>query len=165
MVVRVATEEDLKIIDDIYNQAVEHGGLTADLTPLTSEKRIEWFHDHSSIKYPIFVALEKNQVAGFVSISPYRKGREALSETAEISYYVDKSCHRRGIATTLIKHAESICIENGIKTLFAIILESNQPSIGLMLQHGYTLWGRLPNVARFGSVQVSHVYYGKRLVE
>ena len=58
---RPASIDDISIIDDIYNQAIKHGGQTADAVPLTEERRLSWFDNHSVDKYPISI-IEKNGI-------------------------------------------------------------------------------------------------------
>ncbi|TNE72845.1 N-acetyltransferase family protein [bacterium] len=164
MLIRFAHQSDLHQIDAIYNQAILAGELTADLKPWSPEKRLLWFGEHPSETHPIFVALEDDSIAGFLSVSPYRKGREALSKTVEISYYVDSTHRSKGIASKLLEEAETFCKAKAYKNIFAIILESNSPSIQLLKKFGYQQWGHLPNVAEFKGKEVGQVYFGKRIL-
>jgi phosphinothricin acetyltransferase len=163
MVIRKAEIKDIDSIDTIYNQAIYSKYIVADLTPWTPKKRIKWFEDHNN-NYPIFVAEKEHDVIGYITISPYRPGRMALKQTAEISYFIDENNKRKGIAKKLIAYVESKCSELGIKTLFAIIIDCNKASIGLIEKCGYTIWGHLPNIAVFDVVEVGHLYYGKRII-
>jgi phosphinothricin acetyltransferase len=104
-----------------------------------------------------------NIVTGFVYIDSYRPGRTALKQTAEISYFVDKNYRRRGIGRKLIGFMESQCNDLGIKTLFAIIIDSNEASIKLIEKCGYKKWGHLPKIAIFDNIETGHLYYGKRI--
>ncbi|WP_126970876.1 GNAT family N-acetyltransferase [Gynurincola endophyticus] len=163
MKIRNATIADITAIDNIYNQAVSLKFKTADLMPLTKEKRKKWFEDHND-HYPVFVAEIDHKVVGYLAVSAYRPGRMALRETAEISYYIDSSYQRRGIGKQLIEHAEAKCASLGLKTFIAIIIDSNDASIELLKKYNYEKWGHLPNVAVFEDKEIGHVYYGKRIV-
>jgi len=83
--IRIAREEDLAQIVEIYNHAVAQRGATADLTPVDTESRKEWFRSHTPEAHPIWVADLKGRILGWCSLSPYRPGRMALRYTAEIS--------------------------------------------------------------------------------
>ena len=165
MNIRTATFDDIEMIVDIYNQAIAAGQRTADITPVSTEDRKKWFEDHSPDKYPILVAFEDNLIVGYLTISPYRPGRIALRHTAEVSYYIHFEHHRQGIASKLLHHAIDICPSLQIKTLFAILLDSNQGSIRLLEKFGFEKWGHLPRVAEFDGIEAGHLYYGLRIDE
>lgn len=164
MLIRKAAAGDLAAIDRIYNQSVAAKFIVADLTPFTAAKRAEWFREHGE-RYPVLVAerTEGSGIIGFLSLSPYRPGREAVKQTAEASYFVDESSRRTGVAGALLTHAEAMCGELGIKTLFAVIIDRNAPSIAFIEKHGYRRWGHLPGVAVFDGSEAGHLYYGKRI--
>lgn len=161
--IRVAEWKDIESFVDIYNQAVESGQKTADLKPVTLNCRRQWFEDHKPDKYPILVAEFNNIVIGYATISAYRPGRQALRFTAEISCYVHFNYHRQGAASSLLQYAIHMCPSLQIKTLFAILMDSNTASIRLLEKYGFEKWGHLPRVAEFDGVEVGHLYYGLRI--
>jgi L-amino acid N-acyltransferase YncA len=163
MNIRIAKLEDLEAIVEIYNQAVAAGRKTADITPVSINDRKIWFQAHHPDKYPILVAEKGNMIIGYLSISPYRPGRMALRHTAEVSYYVHFEHHRQGTASNLLKHAISMCPSLQIKTLFAILIDTNLVSIRLMEKYGFEKWGHMPRVAEFDGVEAGHFYYGLRI--
>ncbi|EPZ99760.1 hypothetical protein QA264_10030 [Glaesserella parasuis] len=53
---RLAQQDDLTRILEIYNQVIERRTVTADLVPATKENRQTWFNQHlNHAKYPIWV--------------------------------------------------------------------------------------------------------------
>jgi phosphinothricin acetyltransferase len=165
MNIRIAILEDLEAIVEIYNQAIAAGQKTADITPVTADVRKTWFETHTPNKYPILVAEEGDVIVGYLTISPYRPGRMALRHTAEVSYFVHFEHLRQGIASNLLKHAIRMCPSLEIKTLFAILIDSNHGSIRLLEKYGFEKWGQLPRVAEFYGIEVGHLYYGLRIEE
>ena len=163
MLIRLAQPDDLPAIVDIYNQSIPSQQSTGDTQPLRVEDRKTWFAEHSPDGHPIFVAEVNEQVAGWCSLSPYRPGRAALRFTAEISYYIALSQHRRGLGTVLVEHALAACPALEIRHLFAIVLEGNQASLGLLEKMGFEQWGYLPRVANFNGKEVGHLYYGRHV--
>lgn len=161
--IRLAQIGDLPAIVDIYNQAIPSRQATADTEPVRLEDRLAWFREHRQEEHPIFVADPDGQVAGWCSLSAYRPGRAALRATAEISYYIAPAYQRRGIGTALIEHALAACPALGIRHLFAIVLENNQASTGLLEKMGFERWGYLPRVADFDGVEVGHLYLGRHV--
>ena len=163
MNIRIAESKDLEAIVEIYNQAISAGQKTADLTPFTTDDRKQWFEGHTPDKYPIIVAEEKEQVLGYLTISSYRSGRNALRHTAEISFFIHFEYHRQGIASSLVNYAIEICPKLKIKTLFGILLDSNKASVKIFEKFGFEKWGHLPRVADFDGAEVGHLYFGLRI--
>ena len=161
--IRTAKLEDLEAIIKIYNQAVNSKFETADTTEIKTADRTEWFLKHEPDKYPIFIYEKQGEVLGWLSISPYREGREALKYTAEISYYIHRKYKRQGIGSKLIEHVLLAGKELGYKTIFAIILDKNTASIELLKKFGFTEWGHMPDVADFNGEECGHIYMGRRL--
>jgi phosphinothricin acetyltransferase len=165
MNIRIAELKDLEAIVAIYNQAIVAGQKTADITPVTTEDRRKWFEDHAPDQYPLLVAENVNLIVGYLTISAYRPGRMALRHTAEVSFFVHFDHHSQGVASGLLQHAIGMCPALQIKTLFAILMDSNQASIGLLEKYGFEKWGHMPRVAEFDGIEVGHLYYGLRIKE
>jgi phosphinothricin acetyltransferase len=161
--IRSAQESDLPAIVAIYNQAVADRFATADLSPVTIDRRKQWFDEHEPSAFPIYVFEDDGVVRGWCSLSCYRSGREALLGTAEISYYVASDSRGRGVGSALVQHAILEAPRLGKRVLFAILLERNRASIRLMEKCGFEVWGRLPDVALIEGELVSHLYYGRRV--
>ncbi|MCW3121630.1 MAG: sortase-like acyltransferase [Flavipsychrobacter sp.] len=161
--IRLAKQEDQEQIISIYNQAIDAGFQTAFTERVTVGDRLSWFAEHSVAAYPLFVYEVGNEVAGWLSVSPYRSGRAALRFCAEVSYFVHRDHQKQGIGTQLLVHALDACKKLNYRTVLAIILDRNAPSIKLMQHAGFEQWGHLPGVADFDGVVCGHVYYGKTL--
>jgi L-amino acid N-acyltransferase YncA len=163
MSVRIAKPEDLKKIVEIYNQAISAGQRTADTMPMSIEDRLQWFEEHTPDKYPILIEEKDSLVIGYLTISAYRPGRAALRHTAEVSFYVHFDHHRQGVASRLLQHAIDLCPSLQIKSLFAILMESNTASIQQLKKFGFEQWAHLPRVADYDGVEVGQLYYGLRV--
>ncbi|MDX1586181.1 MAG: GNAT family N-acetyltransferase [Balneolaceae bacterium] len=153
-----AREEHLSRIDEIYNQAVRDGLRTAHLNPLTRRERREWFAGHKNEQFPVFVWLEDGTVWGWLSVSPYRSGRDALGEVAEISYYVDYQKHGEGIASELMRHAITFCKRASLRILVAILISGNDESIGLLEKFRFRESGRIERAIHYKDLFRDHVY-------
>lgn len=165
IIIRTACRNDLADIVMIYNQAVKAGFMTADMEPVTVEQRQKWFDEHLPNKHPIFVAEENNKVIGWLSLSPYRPGRKALQYTQEVSYYINFDSQGKGVASRLLQHAIDQSPKLNIKTLFAILISSNIPSIKLLEKFHFEKWGEFPRVANYNGIEVGQVYYGLRIAD
>lgn len=158
-IIRKAIDDDLSSIDDIYNQAILEKS-TAHVKPLAPEERRQWFSEHQHEMFPVLVAERDGMIIGWLSISPYRKGRMALHHTAEISYYVHSEYRNKGIGSTLLTKSIDNSKQLGYRVLIAIILEHNTPSIKLLKRFGFEQWGFLPEVADFDGLRFGQYYYG-----
>jgi phosphinothricin acetyltransferase len=126
-------------------------------------KRREWLSQHNPDTHPILVAEIDGVVVGWSSLSEYRPGRLALRRTAELSYYVHFDHHGQGIGSALIRASIDRCPKLRFRNLFAILLEDNTASIGLLEKFGFKRWGFMPKVAEFSDREVGHLYYGLRI--
>jgi L-amino acid N-acyltransferase YncA len=163
MKIRFAEEKDIHPINQIYNQSIPSKSSTAHLLPVSIEERVEWFKQHNTSQYPVFVAVENNVVIAWISLSPYRSGRQALRYTAEVSYYVHKDHQRKGIASSLMEYVIENCKKFTIKTLIAILMAHNINSIHLLKKFKFEEWGRLQKVLDIDGNEFDHLYYGLRV--
>ncbi len=163
MTVRLASEGDLPAIEAIYNQAVRRRFCTADLQPLGMDRRRMWLLAHEPMQFPVFVYEEDQIVLGWVALSAYRPGREALKDVAEISYYVDESRQNSGIGSRLVEYAILAARKLAKRVLLAIIIEGNQASICLVEKYGFEKWGYLPEAILVEGETRGHIYMGKLL--
>ena len=163
--IRFAGPADLPRIVGIYNQAILTQKVTGDVAPFSVEQRRQWFDQHDPDRYPLYVCVdESGQIAGFLSLSPYRD-RPAMSRTAEVSYYVDYACHHRGIGSKLMEAALQDCARLGKHVLVAILLEWNEPSLKLLEKYGFEKWGYLPDVVELSGRLCGHLIYGRKLTQ
>ncbi len=157
---RFATISDLPKITEIYNQAIRSKNATGDLTEFKEEDRIDWFNKFSKDDYPIYVVLYKKIVVGYSTISPYRPGRAAMSQVAEISYYIDYTFHGKGVGTKLIQFVLEDCPRINKKYLLAILLDINKSSVGILEKFHFTQWGHFPEIINLDGKKCGHLIYG-----
>ena len=163
MIIRLAEYMDLFAINEIYNQAIDNRISTADLSHITIEDRIKWFDGHNSELFPILVAEIGGEVVGWISLSPYRKGREGLKANVEVSYYIHNDYQKQGIASKLM--AEMICYSRKLnyRNLFAILIDANIGSIKLLEKFSFQKWAFLPEFVEIDGNIYNHVYYGLKI--
>lgn len=160
---RKAIKEDLALIVSIYNEAIRAGFQTADLEEIKTEDRIQWFEDHQKAPYDIFVLEVDKQVVGWLSLSPYRKGRGALITNAEISYYLSTSVQSKGLGSYMMEEGIKKARQKNIRNLIAILLAANNRSVILLQKYGFEEWGRLPEIANINQHIIDHLYFGLKL--
>lgn len=161
--IRKAEITDLSRLTEIYNQAILTHRCNCDTQISTVQERQQWFNEHQSDKFPIWVFEAEGKVAGYSYISPYRSGRNALHNVCEISYYIDFDYHRKGIGSQLVDYILQEAKVKGFKNVIAIVLSCNSRSIMLLKKYGFSEWGLLPEIAQFDDILFSHIYYGKKI--
>lgn len=160
--IRLAQPTDIPAIVAIYNEAVAQQQ-TADTEPITPDQRKEWLSEHSIDHYPVYVFEQNAIVVGWLSLSAWRPGRQALFGVAEVSYYITKAQHNKGIASQLLQYAINQAPALGLQHFIAILLADNEPSLHLLKKFGFEKWGHFPAVARFGETVKDQVVFGKNL--
>lgn len=164
MLIRQAQINDLEEITAILNQAINWGKATAITQEFRAAERIDWFKESTSGRYCILVSEdEQGKITGYVSITPYRKGRQAFLHTAEISYFIHFDHHKKGIASALMEEALDHCRKNEIKTLVAFLMAHNLPSVHFMEKYGFEQWGLFPRSITINGQEFDHAIYGKRV--
>ena len=164
-IIRRIEMADLEAANEIYNQAVRSKYQTAETEETSLVYRRHWYEEHLSGNNPVFVIEDLREVVGWVSLSEYRKGRNALRHTSEVSFYIRKDKQGQGIGTQLLNFVIDRAREINIKTLIAILLEPNTASIRLLEKFDFKKWGDMPNVAKFDGSECNHQYFGLRISE
>jgi len=142
---RIATENDLERIVEIYNSTVPTRLATADTEEVSVASKRDWFQAHTPDR-PILVHEEDGAVAAWVSFQPFY-GRPAYDGTAEISIYIAPGRRGQGLGTRLLREAMELAPDLGIRTLVSYIFSHNEPSLRLFDAFGFKEWGLLPDVA------------------
>ena len=157
--IRKAQNRDLPAIVNIYNQAICRGFCTADTETYSVKEKKEWFLAHDE-QYPVYVYETDDKIVGWLSVSPYRKGRKALRYTAEVSYYIDENFQRQGIGSRLLQYTIDKMAFLNFRTYIAILLDVNIASIQLLEKLNFQKWAHLPDVADFDGKACGQYYYG-----
>ncbi len=162
MTIRGATEAELPTILAIYNASIPGHTATADTEPVSVASRLGWFHAHNLDKRPLWIALEHDQIAGWLSCQSFY-GRPAYDATAELSVYIAPTWQRQGIASALLANVIEAAPRLGLKTLLGFIFAHNVASLRLFEKFGFQTWGFLPRVAVLDGEERDLVIVGHRL--
>ncbi len=146
MEIRTAEPGDLDQITEIYNEAVSSSLVTFDIIARDRETQLEWFESHKGI-YPSIVAIDRNIVLGFGSLSPYRD-RAAYRTTVEDSIYVRSNTRRSGVGKTIMESLIERAHSGGFHAVIARMYAGNEPSIALHGSLGFQQVGIEREVGR-----------------
>lgn len=159
---RFATEADLPVIVEIYNQTIPGRMVTADTSPVTVESRQAWFQAHNAHARPLWVAELDGKIVAWLSFNSFY-GRPAYNATVEVSLYVAETARRRGVGRWFLEYAIDWAAKHQITTLLGFIWAHNDPSLRLFEAYGFARWGHLPRVAVLDGIDRDLVIVGRRV--
>ena len=156
--------EDTEILLEILNETAETGANSPFTRPMTLDEITMMLNYWSNDNQPVYVLERKNRVLGWVSVTAFSWGTQACRQTGEISVYVKKEYHSKGLGYRLCQASIILGRRYGFENLVAWIMERNAASKMLTEAFGGTLWARLPNIARFGDRRSDVFLYGMSLL-
>lgn len=162
LVFRDATLNDLPTIVKIYNSVIPGRMVTADTEVVSIESKLNWFNNHTSLKRPLYVVEDEDEIIGWVSLESFY-GRPAYNQTAEVSIYLDEHARGKGYGKEILKTIIDKAPSFGIKSLLGYIFAHNEPSLKLFKNFGFEQWALFPNVAVLDGVERSLIIVGKRV--
>ncbi len=163
ILIREACLDDLAAIVAIYNSTIPDKQATADLAPVSVDSRRTWFDAHQQPHRPMYVLTDaSDQVLAWATFSDYYP-RSAYRISAEISLYVRADQRGRGLGRQLLQFMLALAPSLGIRNVLAVIFAHNHGSVALFEQHGFALWGTLPQVCDLDTRLADIVILGKRL--
>jgi L-amino acid N-acyltransferase YncA len=133
---RDATEADLPAILEIYNDVLLTTTAVYSEAAHTLEMRQAWFNERKSAGFPVIVAEQGGEIAGFATYGHFRVW-PCYRFTVEHSVYVQRNKRGQGISkillATIIDHAKSA----GKHALIAGVDSENEVSLQLHKKFGF----------------------------
>ena len=137
ILIRHAEESDLPAMLEIYNEIIVNTTAVWHDEPHTLEMRKTWFAQRKEQGFPVFVAVEEEQLLGFSTIGPFRPW-PGYRYTVENSVYVAANCRGKGVANGLMPPLITAAKELNLHAIVAGIEASNEASIKLHNKFGFT---------------------------
>jgi phosphinothricin acetyltransferase len=135
-IIRLATEADAAAVRRIYRPAVEDEATSFE-TEVPSIEEMAARISTTQQRTPWLVYDDKGEVLGYAYASKHRE-RAAYQWTIEVSAYVDRRAHRRGIGRALYTALFRILEIQGFHRAYAGITLPNEASVGLHTAVGFT---------------------------
>lgn len=146
MEIRLAHLDDAEAIRQIYNREVRESTVVFDLVERTLAQQQAWQSERSGA-HLVVVAVDRDQVLGFGSLSPYRD-RPAYRTTVEDSVYVHRDQQGKGVGHAVLSELVDIATARGFHTVIGRIVGHNEPSIALHRRMGFEQVGVEREVGR-----------------
>jgi len=153
VIIRDARAADLPAITDLYNAWIPTRTITWTDDLETLEQRAAWFERQRGAGYPVLVADDAGEVAGFASYGHFRgEGKlPGYRQTLEQSIHVREDRWGRGIGRALIDGLVERARAADIHVLVAAIDAENEASILFHARLGYVEVARMPETGqKFG---------------
>ncbi|MCF6370408.1 GNAT family N-acetyltransferase [Rhizobium halophilum] len=149
-IIRHATEADLPMIMEIYNDAVEHTTAIWNDNRVDLPNRQEWLAARRMRNFPVLVADVDGKVAGYASYGDWRT-LDGFRHSAEHSVYVHKDHRGAGLGRDLMTALVEVARERGIHVMIACVEAGNAASIRLHESLGFRNVGTFREVGtKFG---------------
>lgn len=145
-----------KAIREIYQHGIDTGNATFETSVPEWKKINEKFLPHSRL-----LAIEEKQVLGWAAIVA-ASTRTCYSGVAELTIYVHKDHHGKGIGKQLLNQLIVESEKNGIWTLLSVIHQENKASIHLHEQCGFRIIGYRERIAQLHGIWRTTVMMEKR---
>lgn len=146
MIIRTVTEKDAHELLEIYRPYVEDTAITFEYDVPT----VEEFSDRIrriSANYPYIAAVENGKIAGYAYAGVF-KNRAAYDWSVEVTVYVKKGLHRKGIGAKLYSALEKLLAAQHITKLYACVAYPEKEdeyltfdSVKFHEKMGYTITG------------------------
>ncbi|MDJ1158895.1 GNAT family N-acetyltransferase [Chelatococcus sp. SYSU_G07232] len=143
--IRPAAEADLPAILAIHNHHIAHTLAIWRYEPADLAERRAWFAGRETQGFPVLVAEEAGEIAGFASFGDFRAGA-GYHRTVEHSIYVREDRQRRGIARRLMLALFDEARAAGKHVMVAAIGLPNDASVALHASLGFEEAGRLRGI-------------------
>ena len=134
--VRLATENDLPAILDIYNDIIMHTTAVYYYEPHTLEMRMQWFEERKQKGFPVFVAEEEGNILGMSTIGPFRQPT-AYQFSVENTVHVAAHARGRGVGKLLMPPVIEAAGKLKMHTIIAGIDAGNEVSLHLHRNFGF----------------------------
>ena len=161
IIIRPVTEKDAEELVSIYGPYVLETAVTYEYEVPSVEEfrgRIE-----NTIKnYPYFVAVEEGTILGYAYASSFHP-RAAFRWSAEVTVYIRKESHGKGIGRQLYEKLEESLKKQNVQTLIALIADPNPESVAFHEKLGYHVAGRLTDCA-YKLGQWRGMYYMEKFI-
>lgn len=161
---RAVNDEDYKAILDIYSYYVANTSVSFEFDVPSCDEFKERVKTISS-KYPYIVAQENGEIIGYAYGSEAYNERAACKWDSDVSVYVRRGCHGKGVGKALYEKIEQMLKMLGYVTVYALITGENEGSCLFHEAMGYEKVATLPKTGFKMGRWHDIFFYSKQLVD
>lgn len=145
IILRPVTVADAAELVSIYAPYVQETAVTYEYE-VPSVEEFQGRIANTTKNYPYLAAVEDGVILGYAYASAFHP-RAAFRWTAEVTVYLRKEAHGRGIGRMLYEKLEEILKKQNVQTAVALIADPNPESVAFHEKMGYAVAGRLTSCA------------------
>lgn len=150
MQIRDAAEGDIDAIREIYNDVLTNSTAIYNDQPATREDRVAWWNARVAQGYPVLVAEEDGEVAGFASFGDFRSW-PGYRFTVEGTVHIRSGRRGQGVGTALLHAIVERARALGKHVMIAGVDAENTASLKYLEKFGFERAGHLREVGfKFG---------------
>ena len=129
MIIRDATAQDLPGILAIYNDVIATSTAVYALEPVSLADRAQWLTAKQAQHFPVFAAVEGDEVLGFATYGEWRGAWAGYKFTVEHSVHVKAGLRGTGIGRQLMQRLIDAAQTAGLHVMIGAIDAGNAASI------------------------------------
>ena len=145
MEIHDAVLDDLEQITAIYNEVLTNSTAIYNDRPSTLEERIEWWRGRIAQGFPVLVAGDGRQVAGYASFGDFRAW-PGYRLTVEGSIHIRAGLRGQGTGTALLNSIVERARALGKHVMIAGVDSENAASLTFLERYGFEPAGHLREV-------------------
>lgn len=146
MIIRRALRSDVPAMREIFNQVLRNSNSIYRETEVTLEERYNWFDEKAEHGFPIFAAIENEELIGYAGYGSFRAA-EGYRKSVELTIYVKDGFRGSGIGTRLMETIINQAKSDGLHAMIGAIDSENTDSIIFHEKFGFKEVARLPEIA------------------
>lgn len=146
MNLRHATEADVPVITEIYNDVIATSNAIYRLDTVDVAERMAWYQARIADGYPVIVAEMDGEVVGYAVYGSFRFG-EGYKKSVEHSIHIKSTHRRKGLGKVLLQAIIEFAKADGRHVMIGGIDSGNVGSIKLHESFGFVETARMPEVA------------------
>lgn len=145
MQIRDAVQTDFDQITAIYNEVLTKSTAIYNDHPATVEERISWWRSRIAQGFPVLVAADGSQIAGFATFGDFRAW-PGYRYTVEGTVHIRSDTRGRGIGTELLRAILARAKIMGKHVMIAGVDAENAASLRFLERFGFERAGHLREV-------------------
>ncbi|MFN0023455.1 MAG: N-acetyltransferase family protein [Parvularculaceae bacterium] len=161
--IRPACLEDAAGINAVYNPFILTTPATFETEPIDDSARQRWLEIRlTNPRWPVFVAENAGEVAGFANASPFDE-RAAYETSIKASVFIAPAWQGKGLGTGLYEALFAEVAKADVHRAYALIVAPNPASVKLHERFGFRHVSTLDQVGRKFGRYYSVMWFEKRL--
>lgn len=145
MQIRDAVQSDFEHITAIYNEVLTHTTAIYNDRPSTVEERISWWRSRTAQGFPVLVAADGTQIAGFASFGDFRAW-PGYRFAVEGTVHIHSGFRGQGVGTDLLNALLARALALGKHVMIAGVDSENAASLRFLERFGFERAGHLREV-------------------